>query len=992
MRLHTLTFRGMGPFAAEQRIDFAALGEAGMFLLEGPTGVGKSTIIDAIVFALYGSVAGSEADSSRLVSHFRSPAEEPFVEMTFSTALGTYRVRRSPSHFRPRTRGTGDPVEQKATAGLARLSGPADPAGEALAAGPQDVAAEIYRAVGLSREQFVRTIVLPQGEFATFLRASSKERLPLLQRIFRTHLYQDLQQRLKDAGKRARSIREAATAGVSAAQARFRGAVGAEALSDVDGASPADGVRAALQREVAVLDEAARRSRDTAAAAAKAAEQAKAALASADRRVELRDTLAEARSRRDALQTELPQVEAHRAALAADERAGRVIDALAQARSAERTHESAAAALASARGSAPPDLADEPVAPLRAARLDLRTLIGQLQPFLAEEAAIPGKQEQLHDLQQRQRAAHQQCEDLQRRLTEVPTERAAAEAALHSLQQRAAELPALQQNTAALHRRAAAAGALPAVLEQLESLRKQAEQQVSVLDQAVAAEADCTARYRLGIAATLGMALQPGEPCPACGSAEHPDPATAGADHATSEDVDRAAAHTAAARSALDEANNRLRAQEDRATDLRHQADGLTAQDAPAAVAAAAAAVAAAEDAADRVDSAGQRVAALAEESEQAAEALRESLDRRAGLSAQSDGLAAELARLASSLADARDGHRTVQDRAAAIQQRDGWMEQLIEAHQQHDAADRARRTAEAALASALERESFADAAEADRARLPDTERQAAQELVQAHREETLAVNTTLQRPELQGVDADEVIDRQPLQQAEEDADRARQDAATASAEASQTARLAAEHAEAVEAAVAERDAVLARTETDILLARVAEGNNALRIDLATFVLVHRFRSVIGAANHHLMRMSNGRLLLEAYEEAERRNERAGLGIRVRDLHTESVRSAKSLSGGETFYASLSLALGLAEIVTAESGGVELDTLFVDEGFGSLDPDTLDSVMAVLDGLQRNGRVLGLVSHVTEMKERIAERVEVRRVAQTGASTLRVVA
>ena len=96
MKLHALTFRGMGPFAAEQHIDFAALGEAGMFLLEGPTGVGKSTIIDAIVFALFGSVAGSDADSGRLVSHFRSPADPPFVEMVFSTAHGTYRVRRSP--------------------------------------------------------------------------------------------------------------------------------------------------------------------------------------------------------------------------------------------------------------------------------------------------------------------------------------------------------------------------------------------------------------------------------------------------------------------------------------------------------------------------------------------------------------------------------------------------------------------------------------------------------------------------------------------------------------------------------------------------------------------------------------------------------------------------------------------------------------------------------------------------------------------------------
>ena len=161
-------------------------------------------------------------------------------------------------------------------------------------------------------------------------------------------------------------------------------------------------------------------------------------------------------------------------------------------------------------------------------------------------------------------------------------------------------------------------------------------------------------------------------------------------------------------------------------------------------------------------------------------------------------------------------------------------------------------------------------------------------------------------------------------------------------------------------------------------------------MDLATFVVVRRFASVIEAANHHLTDMSNGRLSLEAFEEATGTQQRGGLGIRVFDHHTEQTRSPKTLSGGETFFTSLSLALGLAEIVTSESGGVALDTLFVDEGFGSLDQETLDNVMAALAGLQRDGRVLGLVSHVTEMKERIPERIEVRRSRTTGPSELQV--
>jgi exonuclease SbcC len=154
-------------------------------------------------------------------------------------------------------------------------------------------------------------------------------------------------------------------------------------------------------------------------------------------------------------------------------------------------------------------------------------------------------------------------------------------------------------------------------------------------------------------------------------------------------------------------------------------------------------------------------------------------------------------------------------------------------------------------------------------------------------------------------------------------------------------------------------------------------GDNQLKMELTTYVLVRRFTEIVAAANSQLRRISGGRYQLE-HTAARTGNSRSGLGLRVLDLQTGQARDPGTLSGGETFYVSLALALGLADIVRAESGGVDLGTLLIDEGFGSLDPDVLDQVLAVLDGLREGGRAVGVVSHVEEMKRRIADQLQVR--------------
>ena len=164
------------------------------------------------------------------------------------------------------------------------------------------------------------------------------------------------------------------------------------------------------------------------------------------------------------------------------------------------------------------------------------------------------------------------------------------------------------------------------------------------------------------------------------------------------------------------------------------------------------------------------------------------------------------------------------------------------------------------------------------------------------------------------------------------------------------------------------------------------------RMSLVTFVLRYWFEHVVAAANIRLATMSSGKYALVRTDLAGRRDARVGLGLAVLDRHTGCERSPATLSGGESFYTSLSLALGLADVVTAQAGGVQLDTLFIDEGFGSLDPDTLDDVMSVIDDLRGRGRVVGIVSHVPELKERVAERLSVRRTRPDGPSTVHVVA
>ncbi|WFR68196.1 SMC family ATPase [Curtobacterium flaccumfaciens] len=228
MYLHRLELRAIGPYPDVVSIDFATLAASGVFLLEGPTGSGKSTIIDAVVFVLYGGLAGAEASNDRLHSQHADPSVEPYVELVFETGAGVFRVRRTPQYDRPKKSGKGL-AREPASAQLFRLAGPADVAGEPMSSRIPEVGAEVTRIVGLDKAQFLQTVVLPQGEFARFLRSPGEERRKLLQSLFGTQVYDRTADELAARRRAVQAEVESADARVRDALSRFAQAAGVEA-------------------------------------------------------------------------------------------------------------------------------------------------------------------------------------------------------------------------------------------------------------------------------------------------------------------------------------------------------------------------------------------------------------------------------------------------------------------------------------------------------------------------------------------------------------------------------------------------------------------------------------------------------------------------------------------------------------------------------------------------------------------------------------------
>jgi len=994
MRLHTLELQAFGPYATQQRIDFDRLAASGLFLLEGPTGAGKSTILDAVTFALYGGLAGEESGEDRLRSHFADPAAEPSVMLEFSLHGARYRVTRAPEHRRPKKRGEGFTTE----ASRVHLERQEAGAWRSLTSNKAEAGEVITEAVGLSREQFTQVMLLPQGEFARFLRARDDDRRELLTKLFGTQLYDrvtaELDRRRYDAARLREEAAQAVSAAVSAAaEAAGLDAVGrAEllSLSRADRETRLKEESEVLAETVAVTGEGLELAVGRVAAARAAGEQA-----------------------------------GQQAALMA-----RLTQALADLREHQGTraeHDRRAAALDAARRA-------EPVRPLLTTLAEADAITGQARDELLSLIPGPGADmlsghggpgaRDRAEAAERDAAGLQHLADVEDGLPGQAAELAAQEEAAREA---SAQVAALEE----------ARGGLPARMAQLEGERDQATAAAGGLDAArarldeitVRRDAACAAAGLApqveaahaamqaavdahqalvdahqagvnallgGMAAELAAQLTDGAPCPVCGSPEHPALAHPQADAVSAKDVAGLAEQRDEAecgRARLEEEWSRL--DRERA-DLIAAAGGRSMEELATEAETLAGAIAIGEQAAGEAGRLADELAKAWAELEASAADLRDAAAREAAASQQAAMTHAALCTLRADLAGAAQGHPSVAARrsvligtairdravAAALDKLSAALASQGKAHQQAEREASAQR--------------FASLDEAREAVVEP----AAQAVLAADVESWTGVLARLEA----AAQADDLAGLDPGRAAEIRAQAETADAAlTRAEEAEQEVRVAHQAGKAKAERLRERladvckgedhlDRLVEETEPVIRLAALAKGTEGhRRVSLTTYVLRHWFSQVVAAANVRLAAMSSGRYELQRTDEGGTRRERAGLTLAVTDRHTGTDRGPASLSGGETFYTSLALALGLADVVRAEAGGVDLDTLFIDEGFGSLDAATLDEVMAVIDDLRDRGRVVGIVSHVPDLKDRVPERLEVRRLPD-GSSALRVVA
>ena len=995
MRLHQLTLRAVGPYAGEFSVDFDRLGSSGLFLLEGPTGSGKSSIIDAVVFALYGKAAGADASDDRMHSDFAEPTVEPFVELDFSTSAGLFRVRRTPKYERPKQRGTGT-TTQNATARLWRLTSPdADPA-EPLTTRIEETAAALLDAIGLSRDQFVQTVVLPQGEFASFLRAPAETRRALLQRLFGTEVYDRVVRQLEEMRRKAQDGRREADVRVRESVAAFGGAAGLDAERATELTKHLDDDEALARACRAVVDAlelesaAAAGSRSSARAAA---EHRASQLRQAREREELRQRKVGLVRRNDELSAGHRDQQSRRERLELAERAERVRGVLDGLRTAERRLALAEHALAEAQHALPPELVDQPPqrwADEQRARRDeaagLAHLVTMEETLTEVQAELVSAEAALAGLQSGRVVTDESMVLLPAEIEHLRTQRDGALA-------RAVGVAPAEQALEAASSRLVAARRVEALTVELTAARADSERAAGQAHLAQQREHELRQRYIEGMAGVLAGGLTPQQPCPVCGSTQHPQPAHRAPDEVVATDVEAAETARRDAVGAAEAASSIVSQLNAAVSAAAAGAAGIALTEALAAVTVAELAVADAQvaredvarldtqlgDAQKRVDELTRESARLASEASTAAAAVTSlrttAQNTQVKLDAARTGYDSVAARVAARLAEAEvlaAAEAVARDVQAVRDERLSWHANFERACHGQGFADES--AVETAISTPAQRTEWAEA-------------------VTRFDTDLAAVAAALADPLLAELDADAVVDLAPLAQADRDAAEHARQAAAAAAVVEQRMAAAADSLGMLSAALDDRARGFAQTAVVIRTANLmaaATADNARAMTLPTYVLLERFKSVVASANDRLVVMSEGRYSLEHVEERDA-GRRSGLGLSVRDTHTEQPRDPRTLSGGETFYCSLALALGLADVVTAEAGGIDLGTLFVDEGFGTLDPDTLEQVLAVLGGLRAGGRVVGIVSHVPELKERISEQLVVRR-NPDGSSRLEVVA
>lgn len=870
MRPILLKMVAFGPYAGTQELDFRDLGGKRFFLIHGRTGAGKTSILDAMTFALYGSTSGEERSADEMRSQFA--ALELMTEVTFEFSVGpeVYRVWRQPRQQRPKARGEGTTTANPDAALWCRTHcGSSADEGELIASGVRDVGTAIAELLGFSVEQFRQVVVLPQGKFREVLSADVKTREEILRQLFKTERFAGITEFLKS--RRAELDRQ-----IKAAAERRAGVLQANNVE----------TRAELEDVLTTARTRAAQAAEAKVAASLEVDSAMRALETARREIaalEERDSAAKELSR---LEAQGPEHE-HRVAQLGLARAARAVESAYQQREAAR------------------------------------------QRLVKAEDGLRRAQAELPRLKLAQDHACKLADE--------------AEAAEHD-EKRVVELEALAESA----KRAADDGERLARAAddaaRLERGRVAAEAAVETaaaqVQKADGFFAELDERWRRGRAAALAAALAEDAPCPVCGSTHHPFLAT-DATPVDDHDIERARADVTGAHERLAAAQASYAAARDAARDAAERLERERSVLAHVAGA----------DPATLRDSARSAV----QQAQEARVALRsveasvkECRDRKeaAGAAFVSASSAAEAAKAAAESA----------------------VEEMAEAQRAFEQAlVTSDFPSEAAFGDVRRLGSETDALEGAVVRYQTELAVATDRVARANAAAANVVAPDIAVLEAAFSEATSRLDVVTREMAAADRDVERYLDAVGQVE----------RIESSNAELLARHAIVGR------LANVAEGDNPLKLSFQRYVLGTYLDEVLHHASYRLARMTGGRYRLQRDADVKHRGRAAGLDLAVFDELTNKTRPANTLSGGEGFLASLALALGLAEAVQMHAGGVKLETIFIDEGFGTLDPESLDlaiTTLLELAGAQVGaGRLVGIISHVPELRQQIDARLEVER-------------
>ena len=930
MRPLRLTLSAFGPYAAETTLDLEKLGKGGLYLITGDTGAGKTTIFDAITYALYDHSSSGIREGSMLRCKYADDKTPTFVELEFEVHGVRYTVRRNPEYQRPKARGEGMTTEKAD----ATLTYPDDRPPVTKA---KDVTAAVQEIIGLDYNQFSQIVLIAQGQFTKLLNASTEERSRIFRKLFRTQRYAQLQERLQSEASALNQQR-------TAQNAKLDSLLGGLQFSPED--PDAEALRALCAQTV---PETALALLDTLTARQAAA-------------------LEEAGTALQATEAQLDTVQQQ---LGAAAQAQRLAQQLA-ARQAELA--AAKPALDAARAEADRHAGD-------AAQLDALTAqVTQAQSALAAYDALDTLCRQQTEARDAAQLAAAQAHKRRTQLDSLNAALAAAETELAALADADTRLLALQTRSAQLAQRGEALAKLEQRLADCQRQAKTAHKAQESYRAAAAAQDEARTRQNTlerafldAQAGLLAESLVEGAPCPVCGSTHHP--ARALLPHTAPTQAQVEAARQAAAeadrqaQNASAAAQSALAAVNEAKTSLRRDAETLLPER-----------FTTPEGTVPLTFALMTNV--LAEESA----ALQ---------TAQTDCKA----QCRQAEADCRRKAQLEADRQAKTRQRPALEQAAAEADRsaaaQNASADAlegqiAERRAALPYPRRADAQAALDKLEADRRTLRTGMDTAQRKLKQAEQTvaaaeaavEALTAQQTAAQKELPARSAEDLTAQQTELTAARETLRSREK--QLSAQLLPNRKTAAQYRAAAEA----RQTLESRWQWVSALAATAGGTltSKQKIRLEAYIQMNYLDRILRYANTRLMQMTAGQYELERIG-AENQRSQSGLDLGVIDHYNGTRRSVKTLSGGESFKASLALALGLSDEVQSSAGGIRLDTLFLDEGFGSLDEESLELAIRVLSGLTEGDRLVGIISHVGALKDRIDRQVVVHK-ARTGGSTV----